>query len=203
MSTIVTASTRRDHQQPCTVHESSQRQQHLPSQNAPSASFPAESGPKLWATRQPQSTTAPPANVLSQPSNRLTFNPATPRRTLAWGVLRGRMYTLVKSEFGRAALKALALDSDLAEAHVAVAGIHEDECAWAEAGRSYRQALELNPASLVGCGCYAYFLANVGRTSDALTVIERAAKVNPLSGLIQSYRVCSSPARSGRGGASL
>jgi tetratricopeptide (TPR) repeat protein len=67
-----------------------------------------------------------------------------------------------------------------------MAGIHEDEWAWAEADRSYRRAFDLNPDSIVSCVCYAKFLAQVGRTSEALTVIEHAAKVNPLSSLVHA-----------------
>ena len=102
----------------------------------------------------------------------------------AWGFLRGRLYTQAEGEFRRAALKAVELDSDLAEAHVAMAGLHENEWAWAEADSSYRRALELNPDSLVSCTCYARFLAHIGRTSEALTVIEHAARVNPLSSIV-------------------
>jgi serine/threonine-protein kinase len=83
------------------------------------------------------------------------------------------------------ALKALELAPNLAEAHVAMAGVSELEWDWGPAEREYKRAMELNPNSLDACGCYAVFLAGLGRPQEALALGERAVAVNPLSSTIQ------------------
>ena len=44
-----------------------------------------------------------------------------------------------------AAHKALELDSEVADAHVLLAGVQEQQWQWADAEAGYRRALELNP----------------------------------------------------------
>ena len=84
-----------------------------------------------------------------------------------------------------AARKAIELDPNLSEAHAALAGVKADEWDWVGADQEYRRALELNPDSLDSCACYASFLFMLGRFPQAFTVIEHAAKVNPLSSQVQ------------------
>jgi len=83
-----------------------------------------------------------------------------------------------------AAQKALDLDANLAEAHVAEAGVKRWDWDWAGTDQEYRRALALNPDS-DSCGCYAIFLAALGHFSEALPIIEHGIKVNPLSDLVQ------------------
>jgi serine/threonine-protein kinase len=79
-----------------------------------------------------------------------------------------------------AALKALELDPDLAEAHAAVGAVSFDEWQWERAAQAFRRALELNPQSQEGCGCYAALLTILGRHSEAVALAQQTARVNPL-----------------------
>jgi len=81
-----------------------------------------------------------------------------------------------------AALKAIELDPNLAEAHVALAGLlWFSDWDWANADKEYRRALELSSDSLEVCGCYTLFLAFTGRPQEALAMGERGIKNDPLS----------------------
>ncbi|MBV9179795.1 MAG: tetratricopeptide repeat protein, partial [Acidobacteria bacterium] len=85
-----------------------------------------------------------------------------------------------------AATRALELDPNLSEAHAAMAEVKEIlEWDWAGADREFRRAMELNPASLDACGCYAAFLAGQGRLPEAFAIIEHAEAVTPQSSLIE------------------
>ena len=55
--------------------------------------------------------------------------------------------------------KALELDPDLAEAHVALAGMLLDQWHWAEAEAEYRRALELQPSNAAAYGGLADWLS--------------------------------------------
>ena len=66
-----------------------------------------------------------------------------------------------------------------------MAGVTESAWDWASMEQEYKRAMELNSNSLDACGCYALFLAAMGRTQEALVLIEHAAAVNPLSSVIQ------------------
>jgi len=78
-----------------------------------------------------------------------------------------------------AASKALSLDSDLAEAHAAMAGVHGRAHEWEDGYREYRRALALNPASIDGCFCFVVHLAWSGRANEALAVADDAVARNP------------------------
>src|SRR5262249_50381564 len=88
----------------------------------------------------------------------------------------------------KSALKAMELDPNLAEAHLAMAGLLWDNWQWAAADKEYQKALELNPGSLETCRCYTVFLASVGRVSDAIAMAERGITINPLSSATQGLR---------------
>ncbi len=87
-----------------------------------------------------------------------------------------------------AAEKALELDENLAEAHAARAFIHFVwEWDWAEAGREYRRAIELNPNYSSARQLYSSLLAVIGHTGEALKEAKEARKLDPFSPIIASH----------------
>ena len=84
-----------------------------------------------------------------------------------------------------AALKALALDSTLAEAHAALALIVQNhDWNWEMADREFRRAIELNPNYATAHHWYAEHLMWRGRFDEALRESERARQLDPLSLII-------------------
>ena len=84
-----------------------------------------------------------------------------------------------------AALKAVALDNSLAEAHAVLAfSIYWFEWAWDAAQSHFARALELDPHSADTLWMYAHLPSNAGRHEQALSAISRARTLDPLSGLI-------------------
>lgn len=80
-----------------------------------------------------------------------------------------------------AAQRALALDPDLAEAHVALASVLQQEWDWAGAEAEYKRALELAPNDASAYEGYAYWLSCEGRTDEAVTWIRRARQLDPIA----------------------
>jgi TolB-like protein/Flp pilus assembly protein TadD len=78
------------------------------------------------------------------------------------------------------ARKALALDPNLVEAHVALAFVLEEEWHWTEAEAEYRRALELNPNNADAHSWFALWLACQGRTDEAVAEIGRARALDPV-----------------------
>jgi len=79
-------------------------------------------------------------------------------------------------------LKALSLDSSLAEAHAWLGEVllqHDWE--WSSAEREFKRAIELKPNSPEGYQFYADYLIVTGSTDQALIEIERARDLDPLS----------------------
>ena len=86
-----------------------------------------------------------------------------------------------------AALKALEIDDDLAEAHTSLAAILRDyEWDWAGAEREHKRAIELNPNYPTGHQWYAEHLVFTGRHQEALAEIRKAEELDPLSLIINS-----------------
>ena len=81
-----------------------------------------------------------------------------------------------------AALRALALDSTLAEAHAASGLVaYELEWDWAAAETWLREAITLNPSYATARLNYAYLLITLGRLAEAWDELERAQHFAPLS----------------------
>jgi tetratricopeptide (TPR) repeat protein len=81
-----------------------------------------------------------------------------------------------------AALRAVTLDSTLADAHAAVAEAKlYYEWDWPGAERSFRRALELNPNLAIAHYHYAWYLALVGRMDEAIAEHRRAAELDPFA----------------------
>jgi tetratricopeptide (TPR) repeat protein len=87
-------------------------------------------------------------------------------------------YTKAKA----AALKALELDPQLAEAHTSLAYVTLlDEWNWPDAEKRFRQAIAINPNYVSAHHFYSICLMTAGRQSEALVEIQRAQELDPLS----------------------
>jgi TolB-like protein/DNA-binding winged helix-turn-helix (wHTH) protein/Flp pilus assembly protein TadD len=85
----------------------------------------------------------------------------------------------------QAALKALALDETLAEAHTSLALIAENyDYDWQTAEKEFRRAIQLNPDYATAHQWYAEYLSWQGRFDEALAESERARQLDPLSMII-------------------
>lgn len=82
-----------------------------------------------------------------------------------------------------AALRALELDSDLAEAHVWLGVIRAwVDWNWEEAEALFKRAIDLNPSSGNARTPYSHLLALHGRFDEAWTQIDQALNVDPYNG---------------------
>jgi serine/threonine-protein kinase len=89
------------------------------------------------------------------------------------------------SKAREAALRALALDKDLAEAHTALAVIVQNwDHDWQAAGDEYRRAIALNPNYATAHQWYAEHLGYLGRFEEAFRESESARQLDPLSLII-------------------
>jgi TolB-like protein/DNA-binding SARP family transcriptional activator/Tfp pilus assembly protein PilF len=81
-----------------------------------------------------------------------------------------------------AALRALELDSTLAEPHATLAFVHMYyDWNWNAAEREFQRAIALNPSYATGHEWYGLFLAAMGRFDEARRQEQRAQDLDPLS----------------------
>lgn len=80
-----------------------------------------------------------------------------------------------------AAMSAVAADPTLAEAHVMLADVKETEWDWAGAEKEYKRAIELNPGLARAHHWYAILLSSLKRNDEAISEIERAIDLEPLT----------------------
>lgn len=81
-----------------------------------------------------------------------------------------------------AALKAVALDNDLAEAHTSLAIVlSKFDFDWAGAELHFRRAIELNPTYPTAHQWYGQMLIDEGRFDEGLAEVGRALELDPLS----------------------
>ncbi|MFN2421782.1 MAG: adenylate/guanylate cyclase domain-containing protein [Gemmatimonadota bacterium] len=81
-----------------------------------------------------------------------------------------------------AALRAIELDDNLAEAHATLSAEMRDyEWDWEGSEREIRRALELDPNYARGWQIYAWNLASVGRIEEGLQAMHKAREHDPLS----------------------
>jgi DNA-binding winged helix-turn-helix (wHTH) protein/TolB-like protein/Flp pilus assembly protein TadD len=93
----------------------------------------------------------------------------------------------LRSRAKAAALKALALDDTLAEAHTSLGVIKEFyDLDFAGAESEYKRALALNPNHAVGHHWYGALLLHIGRIDEAKTEFGRALALDPLSPAINT-----------------
>lgn len=81
-----------------------------------------------------------------------------------------------------AALRALELEADLAEAHASCASVTKlCDWDWPKAEREYRKSLQLDPNNAIARRGYADFLSALGRTEEAMAEIRQAQELDPTS----------------------
>ncbi len=84
-----------------------------------------------------------------------------------------------------AALKALALDENLAEAYATLGIIkHQYDRDWRGAEQDYRRALEINPNYATAHHWYGMLLSILGKHQEAIAELESAERLDPLSPVI-------------------
>jgi TolB-like protein/Tfp pilus assembly protein PilF len=100
--------------------------------------------------------------------------------TLAWLEFLRPRYAFPRAR--AAALKATALDATLAEAHASLGFVRFlYDRAWVEAEREFRHAIALNQNYPTAHQFYSDFLKAMGRLDEALSEIQRALELDPLS----------------------
>jgi eukaryotic-like serine/threonine-protein kinase len=84
-----------------------------------------------------------------------------------------------------AALKAVALDETLAEAHTVLATVAEKyDWDWAQAEREFQRAIALSPGFAAAHNWYGWYLAQVGRLDEAVAELKLAQQLDPLSAFV-------------------
>ncbi len=84
-----------------------------------------------------------------------------------------------------AAMKALAIDETLGEAHTSLARvIWQYDWDWAAAEREFKRAIELDPGSAFAHRIYGYYLTSMGRLDESLLKLKQAQHLDPLSLII-------------------
>jgi serine/threonine protein kinase/Tfp pilus assembly protein PilF len=103
------------------------------------------------------------------------------------GVWGGMGFREVEAPARTAALKALELDPNLAEAHTCRAHILSDyDWDWSGAEKEYQRAVDLDPNSLDAHNFYSVLLMTLGRFPQAIQEAERAVALDPVSSAIHS-----------------
>ena len=87
-----------------------------------------------------------------------------------------------------AVLRALEIDSELAEAHTSLGNILLSfEWNWKGAETSFLKAIELNPNYAFGHQNYGTYLMKLGRNADAIVSLKKAQSLDPLSPSVNSW----------------
>ncbi|PYQ02860.1 MAG: hypothetical protein DMF83_22615 [Acidobacteria bacterium] len=89
--------------------------------------------------------------------------------------------SVMRPRAAEAAIRALQIDSELAEAHATLGFIKHYDWQWAEAERELRRALELNPSYSLAHIWYANFLVCRKRLDEAVAEVRKAEELDPLS----------------------
>ncbi len=85
-----------------------------------------------------------------------------------------------------AALRALEINDNLAEAHCSLGYVHTIfDWEWEKARQEFQRALELNPSYVPARYWYSVLLWFLGRTEEAITEVRRGLETDPLSAYTQ------------------
>ena len=102
-------------------------------------------------------------------------------------LLLGSYWVESLNEAKTAALQALQLDPQLAEAHVALGHIKLWlDWDWPAAESEFKRGIALNGALALAHNQYAMYLATLGRVPDAIAEVKRAQELDPLSPIVNS-----------------
>jgi len=80
-----------------------------------------------------------------------------------------------------AAHRALELNDDLAEAHLALARCKQNEWDWATAESEFKRTIDLSPNLATAHNWYSYYLSLMSRHDQAIAEVNRARGLDPLS----------------------
>jgi TolB-like protein/class 3 adenylate cyclase/Flp pilus assembly protein TadD len=106
------------------------------------------------------------------------------------GVLSGKKLWAKEKEMAQ---KALALDSNLADAHLSLGIALASAFDWPGGEREIKRALELNPKLALAYDQYAWLQAMFGRFDEALKNVQKAIELDPLSPMFNAdlgWRLC-------------
>jgi TolB-like protein/DNA-binding winged helix-turn-helix (wHTH) protein/Tfp pilus assembly protein PilF len=117
------------------------------------------------------------------PRNALAYSGLANCFATIGSTLVGTMPSLEASDKARtAALKAVELDPNLAEAQVALATVRiKYDWDWAQAEKGFQRAIDLNPSYSTAYQRYSLYLMAIGRTEESIVQINRARQLDPLS----------------------
>jgi TolB-like protein len=79
------------------------------------------------------------------------------------------------------AVRALTLDSTLAEAHLALANVRKMQWRWHEAEQQFRAAIEYAPGDATAHQWYGTFLYSLGRVDEAIDQLLQARDLDPVN----------------------
>jgi tetratricopeptide (TPR) repeat protein len=97
-----------------------------------------------------------------------------------------------------AALKAIELDENLADGHMALGYLlWAHEWNWADGEKEHKRAIELNPGSANAHYIYGNYLSVIGRLDEALAEHQKALELDPLS-LTAQYAIATHSKGAGR-----
>ncbi len=82
--------------------------------------------------------------------------------------------------------RAIAIDGSLAEPHATLGAVNRQLWQWAEAEKEFKRAIELNPNYATAYHWYAITLLYMGRSDEAIAMIQRAHEIDPMSSVITS-----------------
>ena len=103
----------------------------------------------------------------------------------AYSLLGGFGYLPPREAYAKSkqeALRALALDPTLAEAHAALATVqYRFDWDWSGADKSFRLAIQHNPGYAIAHHWYGVYLTLMGRFEPGLAAVDRALELDPLS----------------------
>jgi serine/threonine-protein kinase len=93
----------------------------------------------------------------------------------------------VRDRVTQAATHALALDSSLSGAHVALGLMHEHAWEWSAANDEFRRAIAINPGDVSAHTQYARYLIYTGKPAEALDELRLAERLEPYSAVIFAW----------------
>jgi serine/threonine protein kinase/tetratricopeptide (TPR) repeat protein len=142
-------------------------------------------GRTLWASRSPQNL----RDALELFSQSITIDPtfaaAYAARADTLAIMAERSYLAAATavpQAKEAALRALILDPQLAEAHAALGLVQSiGEWDFYNAEKSLQRAVQLSPSYVYSHQWYAAVLLKTGKPGDAIREAETAAQLDPLS----------------------
>jgi eukaryotic-like serine/threonine-protein kinase len=89
--------------------------------------------------------------------------------------------SVLRPRAAEAAVRALQIDPDLAEAHATLGYVRHYDWQWADAERELRRAIELNPSYALAHVWYANFLVCRKRFDEAMAEVRKGEELDPLS----------------------